>query len=98
MASRIHTGAGNRRSVRGAGRLFTYAAVLLCGTAGAQDAFSPQQLASLSLEEPVNLEITSVSRRTQPVSSAPASIYVITSDDFRRSGAARTTNLTEMTP
>lgn len=40
----------------------------------------------------MNLEITSVSRRAEPLSGAAASIFVITNDEIRRSGA---TNLPE---
>ncbi|MBK4736738.1 TonB-dependent receptor [Noviherbaspirillum sp. DKR-6] len=45
------------------------------------------ELADLSLEELANIEVTSVSKRAQPLSDAPASIYVITNNDIRRSGA-----------
>ncbi|MGH6870397.1 MAG: TonB-dependent receptor plug domain-containing protein [Rhizomicrobium sp.] len=41
----------------------------------------------LSLEQLANVEITSVSKRPQPLSGAAAAVYVITSDDIRRSGA-----------
>lgn len=44
-------------------------------------------LADLSLEELSNIEITSVSKHGQRLSDAPASIYVITAEDIRRSGA-----------
>jgi iron complex outermembrane receptor protein len=44
-------------------------------------------LADLSLEDLANLEVTSVSRRPEPVSDAAASIFVITNGDIRRSGA-----------
>lgn len=44
-------------------------------------------LADLSLEELANIEITSVSRRPEPLSGTPASVYVITADDIRLSGA-----------
>jgi iron complex outermembrane receptor protein len=47
----------------------------------------PSELADLSLEELANLEITSVSRRAERLSDAPASVFVITGDDIRRSGA-----------
>jgi iron complex outermembrane recepter protein len=43
-------------------------------------------LADLSLEQLANIEVTSVSRRAERLSDAPASIYVITNDDIRRSG------------
>ena len=42
--------------------------------------------ADLSLEQLANIEVTSVSRRSERLSDAPASIYVITNDDIRRSG------------
>ena len=45
-------------------------------------------LADLSLEELANLQITSVSRRAQRISDAAASIYVITAEAIRRSGAS----------
>lgn len=44
-------------------------------------------LADLSLEELSNLEVTSVSRRPERLADAPASIFVITGEDIRRSGA-----------
>jgi iron complex outermembrane receptor protein len=43
-------------------------------------------LADLSLEDLANIEITSVSRRAERLADAPASLYVITDDDIRRSG------------
>jgi iron complex outermembrane receptor protein len=48
---------------------------------------SGRALADLSLEELANIEITSVSRRAQRLGDAPTSVYVITSEDIRRSGA-----------
>ena len=45
-------------------------------------------LADLSLEELANLQITSVSRRAQRISDAAASVYVITAEAIRRSGAS----------
>ena len=45
-------------------------------------------LADLSLEELANLKITSVSRRAERISDAAASVYVITAEAIRRSGAS----------
>ena len=45
-------------------------------------------LAELSLEELANIEITSVARRPERLSAAPASVYVITAEAIRRSGAS----------
>src|SRR5690349_14010033 len=44
-------------------------------------------LADLSLEELGNVEVTSVSRRAERLADAPASIFVVSSEDLRRSGA-----------
>jgi iron complex outermembrane recepter protein len=45
-----------------------------------------RDLADLDLEQLANIEVTSVSRRAERLADAPASIYVITNDDIRRSG------------
>src|SRR3970282_2684118 len=58
------------------------------GAAGAQGtALAARDLADLSLEQLANVVVSSVSRRDEPLARAPASVYVITSDDIRRSGA-----------
>jgi iron complex outermembrane receptor protein len=59
------------------------------GAAGAE----ASGLRDLSIEELAQVEITSVSKRPEPVSDAPAAIFVITAGDIRRSGA---TNLPEV--
>lgn len=55
--------------------------------AGHAESQSLRDLSDLSLEELSQVEITSVSKRPEPLSQAPAAVYVITSDDIRRSGA-----------
>lgn len=58
-------------------------------SAAAQAAVSStKEIADLSLEELSGIEVTSVSRRAEPLSAAPASIYVITSDAIRRAGVS----------
>lgn len=44
--------------------------------------------ADMSLEELGNIEITSVSKKPQSLSDAAASVFIITSEDIRRSGVA----------
>src|SRR3954463_98842 len=65
-------------------------ACLLAAPASAQlvaNAGDPlTQLSRMSLEELGNVEVTSVSKSAQTLSSAPASIYVITREEIRRSG------------
>jgi iron complex outermembrane receptor protein len=46
-----------------------------------------RDLADLSIEELSQIEVTSVSRRAEPLRESPASVYVITADEIRRSGA-----------
>ena len=50
-------------------------------------ALSAKALKELSLEDLLDMEVTSVSKRPEKLSSAAASIQVITADDIRRSGA-----------
>jgi iron complex outermembrane receptor protein len=45
------------------------------------------QLSRMSLEELARVEVTSVSKSAQSLSSAPASIYVITHEEIQRAGA-----------
>ena len=60
------------------------------GLAGADHDPRPAELddlAELSLEQLAEVQVTSVSRRPEPLSQAAASIFVITPEDIRRSGA-----------
>jgi iron complex outermembrane recepter protein len=59
---------------------------------------SSRSLADLSLEELVNIEITSVSRRAERLSDAAASVFVITAEDIRRSGARRLPDVLRLAP
>ncbi len=47
----------------------------------------PTDLTSLSLEELGNIQITSVSKKPERLADAAASVFVITAEDIRRSGA-----------
>jgi iron complex outermembrane receptor protein len=46
-----------------------------------------EDLRNLSIDELANLQVTSLSKRPEPLSEAPAAVYVITADDIRRAGA-----------
>jgi iron complex outermembrane receptor protein len=58
----------------------------------------PQDLTGLSLEELANIEVNSVSRRREQLAHAAASVYVITRDDIRRSGAASLPEVLRLAP
>lgn len=55
-------------------------------------------LADMSLEELSNVEITSASKRPEPLSDAAASVFVITADDIRRSGASNLPDALRLAP
>lgn len=55
--------------------------------AAAADAQSIEALKQLSVDELLDVQVTSVSKHAESLSDAPASIFVITADDIRRSGA-----------
>lgn len=51
------------------------------------NAAPPADIADLSIEELANIQITSVSKKPEALAGAAASVFVITADDIRRSGA-----------
>src|SRR5260221_3405585 len=57
------------------------------GQSSSQDTLSPGDLKKRSLEELMQIDITSVSKKSEPLFEAAASVYVITNEDIRRSGA-----------
>jgi iron complex outermembrane receptor protein len=56
--------------------------------AAESDSVSIRALKQLSIEELMNLDVTSVSKQPEPYGRAPAAIQVITQDQIRRSGAS----------
>ena len=56
------------------------------------------ELADLSLEELSNIDVTSVFRRPERLADAPTSIYVITNDDIRSSGATSLPDALRLAP
>ncbi|MDZ4401165.1 TonB-dependent receptor [Prosthecobacter sp.] len=62
----------------------------LCGSAPAQEGhepLDPVKLKRLPLDQLLETEITSVSRRVEPLKRAPSAIDVVTDEDIRRTGA-----------
>ncbi len=56
------------------------------------------RLSELSLEALGDLQITSVSKRAERLADAPTSVYVITANDIRRSGATSLPELLRLAP
>jgi iron complex outermembrane receptor protein len=46
----------------------------------------PEDLASMSIEDLMSVQVTSASKKAENLSAAPAAIFVVTGDDIRRGG------------
>src|SRR5260221_1903125 len=57
-----------------------------------------RDLTEASLEDLMNIEVTTVSKKLQKLAQAPAAVYVITHEDIRRSGATHIPDLLRMVP
>ena len=57
-----------------------------------------QDLTDLTLEELINVEVTSVSRRPERWLTAPAAVHVITQEDIRRSGVTTIAEALRLAP
>ncbi len=69
-----------------------------CIALGATESNSSNDLTQLSLEELMDLEVTSVSKKKQKLSGAAAAIFVITQEDIRRSGVTSIPEALRMVP
>ncbi len=81
--------------------LSLFAAFLVAATvAWAQNPHSPpaKDLSQVSIEDLMNIQVTSVSKKEQKMSQAAAAIFVISQEDIRRSGAANIPDLLRMVP
>jgi outer membrane cobalamin receptor len=58
----------------------------------------PGDLTQVSIEDLMNLEVTSVSKKEQKLSQVAAAIFVITPEDIRQSGATNIPDLLRMVP
>ncbi len=73
--------------------------VLFALTLLAAQAQSAQaDLTALQIEDLMNVDVTSASKKEQKLSQVPAAIFVITQEDIRRSGATNLPDLLRMVP
>lgn len=70
------------------------------GPKGGDSEDGAQDLGDLSLEELMNIdvEVTTVSRKSETLSNSAAAVYVITAEDIRRSGAVSIPEALRMAP
>src|SRR4029077_18508891 len=89
-----------RRWIRGSCWLFRLLICFFaCGSTRGQTTSPPQKdLASTSIEDLMNIEVTSVSKKEQKLSNVAAAIFVITQEDIRRTGATNIPDLLRMVP
>lgn len=76
-------------------------AFVLCTFAAAFDfaqTVKPRDLTQASLEDLMNIQVISVSRKEQKLSRVGAAVFVITQDDIQRSGAANIPDVLRMAP
>jgi iron complex outermembrane receptor protein len=63
-----------------------------------QNSSSANDIANKSIDELMNVDVTSVSRKEQKLSRTPAAVYVITQEAIERSGANTIPDLLRMAP
>jgi iron complex outermembrane receptor protein len=79
-------------------RLIVFIALSLPVIGGALRAQENRDLSSLSVDDLLNVEVTSVSRKGQKLSDTAAAVFVVTQDDIRRSGATTIPEILRMVP
>lgn len=73
-------------------------ALLAPAIAAADESPAVRDLADLSLEQLMDIEVTSVSKRPERLSEAAAAIHVITREDIRRSGLTSLPDVLRLAP
>jgi iron complex outermembrane receptor protein len=73
-------------------------AFALSMASGAALADSARELGTLSLEDLMQVEVTSVSKKPQKLANVPAAVHVISADDIRFSGANSLPEVLRMAP
>jgi iron complex outermembrane receptor protein len=79
-------------------RLIAVVALSLPLTGHAVHAQENRDLSSLSVDDLLNVEVTSVSRKGQKLSDTAAAVFVVTQDDIRRSGATTIPEILRIVP
>ncbi|MDB5425294.1 MAG: TonB-dependent receptor, plug [Phenylobacterium sp.] len=75
-----------------------FSAPAWASTTGMSTLSAASDLSGLSIEDLANIDISSVSKADQPLSEAPAAVYVITHDEIIRSGATRLAEMLRLAP
>jgi iron complex outermembrane receptor protein len=78
--------------------LLALATTIVCTSGFSHAAAAPSELTELSLEDLMNIEVTSVSKKPEQLSDAAAAVYVITREDIRRSGYTSIPEILRLAP
>jgi iron complex outermembrane receptor protein len=87
-------------SLRRMAALLSWPALLAAAPVSAQTqtAALPTDLTTLTLDDLLKIEVTSVSKRAEPMQTAPAAIYVVTGEEIVRSGARSVAEALRLVP
>jgi iron complex outermembrane receptor protein len=72
--------------------------LMMAADAAVSQPAARRDLTEMSLEDLLNIEVTSVARREQKLSQSASAVYVITQEDIRRSGAATIPDALRLAP
>lgn len=72
--------------------------VFVSASVHAQNSQQVPDVTNMSVEDLMNMQVTSVSKRAQKVADAPAAVFVITQEEIQRSGARNIPELLAMVP
>jgi iron complex outermembrane receptor protein len=91
------TSAGCSRAARRT-LVTVFAALFVATTVWGQGGLGTPDVTAMSVEDLMNMQVTSVSKRSQKVADAAAAVFVITQEDIRRSGARNIPETLRMAP
>jgi len=98
LSSPLTAGVRATSAPRRQGLVTSFIALSLTLIGGALHAQEKPDLTSLSVDDLMNVEVTSVSRKGQKLSDTAAAVFVITQDDIRRSGATSIPEILRIVP
>ena len=78
--------------------VMAFAAVFVVTSAWGQGSQGTPDVTAMSVEDLMNMQVTSVSKRSQRVADAAAAVFVITQEDIQRSGARNIPETLRMVP
>ncbi len=78
--------------------LFVLVSITVCCASSLSEDEEIEYLKELSIENLLQIEVTSVSKKAEKLSNAAAAVFVITNEDIRRSGATSIPEVLRMVP